>query len=118
MDKDKGHDQAMRDAATITRLEKENAQLHEILRVSDEPRKALAALLNLAGLDNLKIGKWYIYRCSSGLADAIYKDEMDTEPDGKVKSISWALRSRGSEEFNYVLNRNVRRMAEGRRRNG
>jgi hypothetical protein len=103
---DLAHDQAMRDAAEITRLEKENAQLREVLKYADQATQALAALLNLTALNELRIGNWYVYRTCNGTADAIYKPELeDCEPDGRIKSVAYALRHQATDEYNHVINR-------------
>lgn len=105
------HDQAMSDAATITRLEKENAMLKEILNTADQAGLALAALLDMAMVRDLRIGQWYVYRCANGTADAVLKPELEClEPDDRVKSVAYALHRKAIREYNHCINRAVNRL--------
>lgn len=105
---DLDHARAMADAAKMTQLEKENAMLREILANADQATQALAALLNLAAVDRLKIGNWYVYRTCNGTAEAIYKDGLDPEPDGRIPSVAYALRHRADGEVQHVISRGKR----------
>lgn len=107
---DQAHDRAMTDAAIINRLEKENAQLREMLKTADQAGLALAALLDMAMVKELKIGQWYVYRCATGTADAMKRDDLDPEPDGRVKSVAYALHRVAIREYNHTINRAVNRL--------
>jgi hypothetical protein len=93
-------------------LREENAQLIKKLKMlekafeaADDCRKALALLLDLAKVEHLRIGDWYVYRCSDGLADAMQPRQIGSD----VQDVAVALHGRAIEKITAKLHNEMKK---------